>query len=127
MPENRTHPVNRSPKEDSSQINEHLNTMPIDKLTDALADMWDAADDFTYSASEMDACLEEIEQTEVAPEFDVDASLNRSSKSIHVWSNAHLAHLKKQTQHLSMETFYCRRYCCFGCTGQLGNCASRWY
>lgn len=77
MPENRTHPVNRSPKEDSSQINEHLNTMPIDKLTDALADMWDAADDFTYSASEMDACLEEIEQTEVAPEFDVDASLNR--------------------------------------------------
>lgn len=57
MPENRTHPVNRSPKEDSSQINEHLNTMPIDKLTDALADMWDAADDFTYSASEMDACL----------------------------------------------------------------------
>lgn len=40
MPENRTHPVNRSPKEDSSQINEHLNTMPIDKLTDALADMW---------------------------------------------------------------------------------------
>ena len=77
MPENRTHPVNRSPKEDSSQINEHLNTMPIDKLTDALADMWDAADDFTYSAAEMDACLEKIEQTEVAPEFDVDASLNR--------------------------------------------------
>lgn len=77
MPENRTHPVNRSPKEDSSQINEHLNTMPIDKLTDALADIWDAADDFTYSAAEMDACLEKIEQTEVAPEFDVDASLNR--------------------------------------------------
>lgn len=77
MPENRTHPVNRSPKEDSSQINEHLNNMPIDKLTDALADMWDAADDFTYSAAEMDACLEKIEQTEVAPEFDVDASLNR--------------------------------------------------
>lgn len=77
MPENRTHPVNRSPKEDSSQINEHLNNMPIDKLTDALADMWDAADDFTYSAAEMDACLEKIEQTEVAPKFDVDASLNR--------------------------------------------------
>lgn len=77
MPENRTHPVNRSPKEDSSQINEHLNNMPIDKLTDALADMWDAADDFTYSAAEMDACLEKIEQTEAAPEFDVDASLNR--------------------------------------------------
>lgn len=77
MPENRTYPVNRSPKEDSSQINEHLNDMPIDKLTDALADMWDTADDFTYSAAEMDACLEKIEQTEVAPEFDVDASLNR--------------------------------------------------
>ena len=77
MPENRTYPVNRSPKEDSSQINEHLNDMPIDKLTDALADMWDAADDFTYSAAEMDACLEEIEQIEAAPEFDVNASLNR--------------------------------------------------
>ena len=77
MPENRTHPVNRSPKEDSSQINEHLNNMPIDKLTDALADMWDAVDDFTYSAAEMDACLEEIEQIEAAPEFDVNASLNR--------------------------------------------------
>ena len=77
MPENRTHPVNRSPKEDSSQINEHLNDMPIDELTDALADMWDAADDFTYSAAEMDACLEEIEQIEAAPEFDVNASLNR--------------------------------------------------
>lgn len=51
--------------------------MPIDKLTDALADMWDAADDFTYSAAEMDACLEEIEQIEAAPEFDVNASLNR--------------------------------------------------
>ena len=77
MPENRTYPVNRSPKEDSSQINEHLNDVPIDKLTDALADMWDAADDFTYSAAEMDACLEEIEQIEAAPEFDVNASLNR--------------------------------------------------
>lgn len=77
MPENRTHPVNRSPKEDSSQINEHLNTMPIDELTDALADMWDAVDDFTYSAAEMDACLEEIEQIETAPEFDVNTSLNR--------------------------------------------------
>ena len=77
MPENRTHPVNRSPKEDSSQINEHLNNMPIDELTDALADMWGAVDDFTYSAAEMDACLEKIEQIEAAPEFDVNASLNR--------------------------------------------------
>ena len=77
MPENKIPPMNCNPKEGSSQINEHLNTMPIDELTDALADMWDAVDNFTYSAAEMDACLEKIEQTEVAPEFDVDASLNR--------------------------------------------------
>ena len=77
MPENKIPPMNCNPKEGSSQINEHLNNMPIDELTDALADMWDAVDDFTYSAAEMDACLEKIEQTEVAPEFDVDASLNR--------------------------------------------------
>ena len=77
MPENKIPPMNCNPKEGSSQINEHLNNMPIDELTDALADMWDAVDNFTYSAAEMDACLEKIEQTEVAPEFDVDASLNR--------------------------------------------------
>ena len=77
MPEDKIPPVNCNPKEGSSQINEHLNNMPIDELTDALADMWDAVDDLTYSADEMDACLEEIEQIEAAPEYDVDASLNR--------------------------------------------------
>ena len=77
MLEDKIPPVNCNPKEGSSQINEHLNNMPIDELTDALADMWDAVDDFTYSAAEMDACLEEIEQIEAAPEFDVNASLNR--------------------------------------------------
>lgn len=77
MLEDKIPPVNCNPKEGSSQINEHLNTMPIDELIDALADMWDAVDDLTYSAAEMDACLEEIEQIEAAPEFDVNTSLNR--------------------------------------------------
>lgn len=77
MPENKIPPMNCNPKEGNSQINEHLNNMPIDELTDALADMWDAVDDLTYSAAEMDTCLEEIEQVEAAPEFDVNASLNR--------------------------------------------------
>lgn len=77
MLENKIPPVNCNPKEGRSQINEHLNNMPIAELTDALADMWDAVDDLTYSAAEMDACLEEIEQIEAAPEFDVNASLNR--------------------------------------------------
>lgn len=77
MLEDKIPPVNCNPKEGNSQINEHLNNMPIDELTDVLADMWDAVDDFTYSAAEMDARLEEIEQIKVAPEFDVNASLNR--------------------------------------------------
>ena len=77
MPENKILPVNRSQKEGGSQINPHLDNKPIDELADVLTDMWDAADDLTYSAAEMDACLEEIEQIEAAPEFDVDASLNR--------------------------------------------------
>ena len=77
MPENKILPVNRSQKEAGSQINPHLDNKPIDELTDVLTEMWDAADDFTYSAAEIDACLEEIEQIEAAPEFDVDASLNR--------------------------------------------------
>lgn len=77
MPENKILPVNRSQKEGSSQINPHLDNKPIDELTDVLTDMWDAADDLTYSAAEIDACLEEIEQIEAAPEFDINASLNR--------------------------------------------------
>lgn len=77
MPENKILPVNRSQKEGGSQINPHLDNKPIDELTDVLTDMWDAADDLTYSAAEMDARLEEIEQIEAAPEFDVNASLNR--------------------------------------------------
>ena len=77
MLEDKIPPVNCNPKEGNSQINEHLNNMPIDELTDVLADMWDAVDDFTYSAAEMDARLEEIEQIKAAPEFDVNASLNR--------------------------------------------------
>lgn len=77
MLEDKIPPVNCNPKEGNSQINEHLNNMPIDELTDVLADMWDAVDDFTYSAAEMGARLEEIEQIKVAPEFDVNASLNR--------------------------------------------------
>lgn len=77
MLEDKIPPVNCNPKEGNSQINEHLNNMPIDELTDVLADMWDAVDDFTYSAAEMDARLEEIEQIKAAPEFDVNASLSR--------------------------------------------------
>lgn len=76
MPENGFSSVNRSPKEDGSQINEHLDNMSIDELTDALTDMWDATDDLTYSAAWMDECLKKIDQIEDAPEFDVDASLN---------------------------------------------------
>ena len=41
MPENGFSSVNHSPKEDGSQINEHLDNMSIDELTDALTDMWD--------------------------------------------------------------------------------------
>lgn len=76
MPENGFSPVNRSPKEDSSQTNEHLNNMSIDELTDALTDMWDTTDDLTYSTAWMDECLKQLDQIEDAPEFDVDASLN---------------------------------------------------
>ena len=76
MPENGFFSVNRSPKEDGSQINEHLDNMSIDELTDALTDMWDTTDDLTYSAAWMDECLKKIDQIEDAPEFDVDASLN---------------------------------------------------
>lgn len=76
MLENDFSTANRSPKEDSSQINEHLDNMSIDELTDALTDMWDATDDLTYSAAWMDECLKKIDQIEDAPEFDVDASLN---------------------------------------------------
>lgn len=76
MPENDFSSVNRSPKEDSSQINEHLDNMSIDELTDALTDMWGATDDLTYSTAWMDECLKKIDQIEDAPEFDVDASLN---------------------------------------------------
>ena len=76
MPENGFSSVNHSPKEDGSQINEHLDNMSIDELTDALTDMWDATDDLTYSAAWMDECLKKIDQMEDAPEFDVDASLN---------------------------------------------------
>lgn len=76
MPENGFSSVNRSLKEDSSQINEHLDNMSIDELTDALTDMWNATDDLTYSAAWMDECLKKIDQIETAPEFDVDASLN---------------------------------------------------
>lgn len=76
MPENSFSSVNRSPKEDGSQINEHLDNMSIDELTDALSDMWDATDDLTYSAAWTDECLKKIDSIEDAPEFDVDASLN---------------------------------------------------
>lgn len=76
MPENSFSSVNRSPKEDGSQINEHLDNMSIDELTDALTDMWDATDDLTYSAAWTDECLKKIDSIEDAPEFDVDASLN---------------------------------------------------
>lgn len=76
MPENGFSSVNRSLKEDSSQINEHLDNMSIDELTDALTDMWNATDDLTYSAAWMDECLKKIDQIETAPEFDIDASLN---------------------------------------------------
>lgn len=76
MPENGFSSVNHSPKEDGSQINEHLDNMSIDELTDAVTDMWDATDDLTYSAAWMDECLKKIDQMEDAPEFDVDASLN---------------------------------------------------
>ena len=76
MPENGFSSVNHSPKEDGSQINEHLDNMSIDELTDALTDMWDATDALTYSAAWMDECLKKIDQIEDAPEFDVDASLN---------------------------------------------------
>ena len=76
MPENGFSSVNHSPKGDGSQINEHLDNMSIDELTDALTDMWDATDDLTYSAAWMDECLKKIDQIEDAPEFDVDASLN---------------------------------------------------
>ena len=78
MPENSIPPVNRnhSQKENSSQINEQLDNMSIDELTDALADMWDTTDDRSYSTAWMDECLKKIEDVEKAPEFDVDASLD---------------------------------------------------
>ena len=77
MPENGFSSVNRSLKEDSSQINEHLDNMSIDELTVALTDMWDATDDLSYSTDWMDECLERIEQVENAPDFDADASLEK--------------------------------------------------
>lgn len=76
MLENDFSTANRSPKEDSSQTNEHLDNMSIDELTDALTDMWDTTDDITYSTAWMDECLKQLDQIEDAPEFDVDASLN---------------------------------------------------
>ena len=75
MLENDFTPANRHPKMDASQINEHLDNMSIDELTDVLTDMWDATDDLSYSTDWMDECLERIEQVENAPDFDADASL----------------------------------------------------
>ena len=77
MLENDFTPANRHPKMDASQINEHLDNMSIDELTDALTDMWDATDDLSYSTDWMDECLERIEQVENAPDFDADASLEK--------------------------------------------------
>ena len=56
MLENDFTPANRHPKMDASQINEHLDNMSIDELTDALTDMWDATDDLSYSTDWMDEC-----------------------------------------------------------------------
>lgn len=77
MLENDFTPANRHPKMDASQINEHLDNMSIDELTDALTDMWDATDDLSYSIDWMDECLERIEKIENAPDFDADASLEK--------------------------------------------------
>ena len=77
MLENDFTPANRHPKMDASQINEHLDNMSIDELTDALTDMWDATDDLSYSTDWMDECLERIEKIENAPDFDADASLEK--------------------------------------------------
>ncbi|MBD9114633.1 hypothetical protein EGP95_02485 [bacterium] len=56
MLENDFTPANRHPKMDASQINEHLDNMSIDELTDVLTDMWDATDDLSYSTDWMDEC-----------------------------------------------------------------------
>ena len=86
MPENSIPPANRnhSQKENSSQINEQLDNMSIDELTDALADMWDTTDDRSYSTAWMDECLEGIEQIENAPDFDADASFQCSVAALTV-------------------------------------------
>lgn len=62
--------------EKPAQSEARLDAASADALTDALADMWDAADELTYSEDWMEQCLEKLEHTgEAAPDFDVEASL----------------------------------------------------
>lgn len=63
-------------REKPAQSEARLDAVSADALTDALADMWDAADELTYSEDWMEQCLEKLEHTEeAAPDFDVEASL----------------------------------------------------
>ena len=47
-----------------SQNHERLDDVLTDKWIDALADMWDASDDLTYSSMWADQCLEKIDSSE---------------------------------------------------------------
>lgn len=61
-----------------SQNHERLDDVLTDKWIDALADMWDASDDLTYSSMWADQCLGKIDSSENGvPDFDVEASLTR--------------------------------------------------